>query len=68
MFQLLDIDDGFLSLMDDGGDTKDDCKLPDNDVGKEIMAKFKKEEQCLVTILYAMNEEQAVGVKNLNEK
>merc|ERR1712189_118827 len=41
-YQLLDIDDGFLSLMDDNGDTKDDCKLPDNDVGKEIMAKFKK--------------------------
>eukprot|EP00794_Sanderia_malayensis_P015210 gene15210-16781_t len=67
-FQLLDIDDGFLSMMDDGGDTKDDCKLPDSDVGKEIKQRFDNGEQVLVTILYAMGEEAAVGVKQMSDK
>ncbi|EGP81991.1 uncharacterized protein MYCGRDRAFT_97962 [Zymoseptoria tritici IPO323] len=30
----LDIDDGFISLMNDDGDTKDDVKVSDDEVGK----------------------------------
>merc|ERR1712073_16191 len=30
-FQLLDIEDGFLSLMDDTGNTRDDLKVPEGD-------------------------------------
>ena len=47
--------------MDDNGETKDDVKLPDNDTGKEIMAKM--DDGVLVTILTAMGEEAAVGYK-----
>jgi len=36
----LDIDDDFLSLMSEGGDTKDDVKLPDGEVGQKIRALF----------------------------
>ncbi len=57
-----------MSLMDDSGETKDDVKCPDNDTGKEIRMKFEKEEQCLVTILFAMGEEAAVGVKPMSDK
>ena len=32
-FALLDIDDGFLSLMTPEGSTKDDVKLPDGELG-----------------------------------
>lgn len=42
----LDIsDDGFLSLMSDDGDTKDDVKLPDGDVGEKIEKLFRTEEK-----------------------
>jgi translation initiation factor 5A len=34
--QLVDIDDNFLSLMDDGGETRDDVKVPEGDLGKEV--------------------------------
>ena len=35
--QLLDVsDDGYLSLMDDGGNTRDDLKNPDGELGDEI--------------------------------
>merc|ERR1712242_599602 len=36
-FQLLDIEDGFLSLMDDTGTTRDDLKVPEGDLSNEIV-------------------------------
>jgi hypothetical protein len=42
----LDItDDGFLSLMNDNGDTKDDVKVPDGEVGDKINKLFKEDEK-----------------------
>lgn len=42
----LDIqDDGFLSLMDDNGSTKDDVKLPEGDVGDRINKLFREDEK-----------------------
>lgn len=46
-FQLDISDDGFLSLMDETGDTKDDVKLPDNEVGERISRMFREEEKDL---------------------
>ncbi|EGP84080.1 unnamed protein product [Zymoseptoria tritici ST99CH_1A5] len=64
-FQLLDItDDGFLSLMNDNGDTKDDVKVPDGEVGDKINKLFKEEEKDTnVIILTAMGEEAAIDAK-----
>lgn len=42
----LDIsDDGFLSLMDDNGDTKDDVRVPEGEVGDKINKLFKVDEK-----------------------
>lgn len=42
----LDIsDDDYLSLMTDDGDTKDDVKVPDGEVGEKIIRLFKTEEK-----------------------
>lgn len=42
----LDItDDGFLSLMTDSGDTKDDVKVPEGEVGEKINKLFKEDEK-----------------------
>ncbi|KAL1997272.1 hypothetical protein VTN49DRAFT_7304 [Thermomyces lanuginosus] len=64
-YQLLDVtDDGFLSLMDDSGNTKDDVKLPEGEVGERITKMFKEEEKDVnVTVMSAMGEEVAVDVK-----
>jgi len=68
-YQIIDIDeeDGFLSLMDDTGETKDDLKLPKDDVGTEILKKYQDGENFLVTVLMACDEEKAVGTKVLTE-
>jgi len=65
-FQFLDIDDdGFVSMMDDSGESKEDLKLPDDDVGKEIMDRHTKGESFSVTVLEAVGEEKIVGTKTL---
>ncbi|KAG7194680.1 Eukaryotic translation initiation factor 5A [Scheffersomyces spartinae] len=62
-YQLLDIDDGYLSLMTQDGDTKDDVKLPEGELGEKIQADFDEGKDLLVTILTAMGEEAAVSQK-----
>lgn len=62
-YQLLDIADGFLSLMDSDGGAKDDCKIPETDLGKEIQSAFDDGKDLMVTIITAMDEEQAISWK-----
>jgi translation initiation factor 5A len=48
-FQLLDVsDDGFLSLMDDAGVTRDDLKVPDGEIGLEIRSSIEEGKDILV--------------------
>nr|XP_046268844.1 eukaryotic translation initiation factor 5A-2 [Scatophagus argus] len=62
-YQLCDISDGFLTLMDDGGETREDLKLPTGDLGKEIQAKFDNSDTFMVSVLKALDEENVIGIK-----
>jgi translation initiation factor 5A len=59
----VNVDDGFLNLMDNDGNSKDDVKVPEGDIGKEIAAGFDDGKDLLVTIISAMGEEQAISYK-----
>jgi len=68
-FQLVDISpDNFLSLMDDGGDVREDIKIPEGDLGEEIRGKFDDGLDVVCTVLCAMGEEQVIGTKTLVTK
>lgn len=57
-------EDGFLSLMDnDNGTTRDNLKLPENELGEQIQESLEKGTEGDVTVLSAMNEEQVVDFK-----
>jgi len=64
-YQLIDIDDGFLNLMNNEGTPKDDVKLPENEVGERIEAEFndvKNSDKIIyVSITKAMGEEAALS-------
>ncbi|XP_049617870.1 eukaryotic translation initiation factor 5A-1 [Syngnathus scovelli] len=64
-YQLIGIQDGYLSLLLDSGEVREDLKIPDGDLGKEIESRNEAGEQILVTILSAMDEEAAIGIKAL---
>ena len=63
-YALIDIDDDFVSLMDDSGETRDDLKMPDD---PELSSKIKKDfddgKELVVTVQKAMNEEQIMSYK-----
>ena len=59
----MDIDDGFLHLLLPDGSTKEDVKLNEDDLGKQIKANFEDGKELMVTIVAAMGEEAAVSFK-----
>ncbi|KAJ1649313.1 translation initiation factor eIF5A [Coemansia sp. RSA 2681] len=62
-YTLIDITGGFLSLMDDAGEMKEDVKIPEGELGTKISAEFEEGKELLVTILKAMGEEAAISHK-----
>lgn len=62
-FQLLDIDDGFLSLMNNDGDMKEDVKAPEGELGDKLQNDFDEGKELLVTIVAAMGEEACISYK-----
>lgn len=49
LLQLIGIQDGYLSLLDDSGDVREDLKIPEGDLGKEIESKHEAGEEILVS-------------------
>ena len=49
--------------MTQDGTAKDDVKLPDSELGKQIQTDFDDGKDLLVTIVSAMGEEQAISFK-----
>lgn len=39
-----------MSLMSDNGDIREDLRVPDNDIGKEIEAKFDAGDEFMVSV------------------
>ena len=64
-YTLMDIsDDGFVTLMDENGETREDLTLPDypDNYANELKKEFQ-EKQLLVTVLKACGKEQIVSHK-----
>ncbi|KAJ1928192.1 translation initiation factor eIF5A [Tieghemiomyces parasiticus] len=63
-YSLIDIDNGFLALMDGDGLPKDDIKLPENELGDAIKKEFEAGKDIAITVLTAMGEEAAISWKD----
>jgi len=64
-YQMCDIsDDGFLSLMNDAGDIRDDLKVPDGELGQKLRADYEGGNDILCTVLKACGEECVIAIKN----
>ena len=60
-YQLVDIVDGYASLMNDDGELKNDLQVPEGEVGAEMSKKCG--DGLMVTVLSACGEERIVGTK-----
>ncbi|KAL4220819.1 Eukaryotic translation initiation factor 5A-1 [Mactra antiquata] len=66
-YQLLNVDqDGFCQLMLDNGETREDLKLPDSELGDDIRKQFDSDKDLLVTVLKAMDSECIISSKVAN--
>lgn len=53
-YQLTDIsDDGYLTLMNDGGDLREDLKLPEGDLGVQLRSEFDNGKELLVSFHFS---------------
>ncbi|XP_077347753.1 eukaryotic translation initiation factor 5A-1-like [Lithobates pipiens] len=50
-YQLIGITEGYLSLLCDNGDVRDDLKLPDGDLGKEIEGRYEAGDEIMISVL-----------------
>ena len=65
-YTLMDItDEKFVSLMDEGGDIREDLKLTEDDEGRKIQEMFDNGITVGVVVLKAMGQEKIVGSKEL---
>ena len=62
-YQLLDIDDGYLSLMNNDGDMKEDVRAPEGELGDKLQAEFDEGKELIVTVITAMGEEACISYK-----
>jgi len=62
-YTLVNIDEGFLNLMTSDGTAKDDVKVPEGDLGKQIESEFEEGKELIITVVSAMGEEMALGSK-----
>jgi len=64
-YQLMDIsDDGFLTLMGDGGELREDLKLPEGELGGQLKNEYDGGREILCTVLKACGEECVIAIKN----
>jgi translation initiation factor 5A len=67
-YTLVNIDDGFLNLMDSDANPKDDVKVPEGELGKQIEEGFEAGKDLLITIVASMGEEAAISWKEDSAK
>lgn len=69
-YNLIDLtDEGYLMLMDDSGDIREDLHCKDNDeLFSEIKKKLENGEEMMISVLSALGREQAMAIKPIASK
>ncbi|KAG2639452.1 hypothetical protein PVAP13_2KG011600 [Panicum virgatum] len=69
-YQLIDIsEDGYVSLLMESGNTKDDLKLPtDENLQAQIKSGYDDGNDIILTVMSAMGEEQICALKEIGGK
>jgi len=63
-YQMVSIDDdGFVSLMDESGNVREDLKVPEGDLGQTIRDAYDKGVDAMCTVLSACGEEAIIAMK-----
>lgn len=61
--QLVDISDGYMTLLNNEGELREDLQVPKGTLGQKMEAKLEREEEVYVVVMQAMGEEATVGIR-----
>jgi len=62
-YQLTDIDEDFLVLMNDSGDLREDLKIPEGELGVQLKSEYDNGKELLSTVLKSCGEECVIAIK-----
>lgn len=62
-YTLASINDGFLQLLDESGTTREDLRVPENEVGQAIAEAFASDKHLIISCLAACGEEMVMEFK-----
>ncbi|KAL9710589.1 translation initiation factor eIF5A [Leucoagaricus gongylophorus] len=62
-YPLVDISGDFMTLMTPDGNTKEDTRLPEGELGSQIQSEFESGKELLITCVSAVGMEQAISFK-----
>eukprot|EP01007_Sphenomonas_quadrangularis_P003883 NODE_865_length_1124_cov_712.561860_g705_i0.p1 GENE.NODE_865_length_1124_cov_712.561860_g705_i0~~NODE_865_length_1124_cov_712.561860_g705_i0.p1 ORF type:complete len:156 (-),score=69.52 NODE_865_length_1124_cov_712.561860_g705_i0:571-1038(-) len=62
-YQVTDVHDGYVNLLDDDGVEKNDLKIPTGDVGEQMVKQFEAGTDLVVTVISSMGEQMIMQVK-----
>eukprot|EP01028_Stygiella_incarcerata_P007414 TRINITY_DN30778_c0_g1_i1.p1 TRINITY_DN30778_c0_g1~~TRINITY_DN30778_c0_g1_i1.p1 ORF type:complete len:155 (+),score=30.47 TRINITY_DN30778_c0_g1_i1:487-951(+) len=65
-YDVVDISDGFFSLLGDDAVIKSDVRVPDGSIGNDIQKLHQEEKTISVTVLQAMGIEKVVSFKSVS--
>ena len=63
-YQLTDIDDEYLVLMNDNGDLREDLKIPEGDLGTQLRSEYDGGKELLVSNLTTINNQFNLSIVN----
>ena len=68
-YQMIGHEDGFAHLMHDStSEIREDIKIPDDEIGAEVVQRYDDGDTFIVTVVEACGEEKIVGTKVLVPK
>jgi len=66
-YQLNNIDNGYLALMDDDAEVREDMAVPDNELGEGIQEAFDAGHDLILTMISAMGEDKVIAMEHDKE-
>lgn len=62
-YQVINMTSSFLELMDQAGRLREDIRCPQGNLGKEIVERWNREEDIVVTVLQGMGRSVPISVR-----
>ena len=61
---MLDVSEGYVSVLNDEGQVREDLIIPAGDLGQEMRKRFEEGQDLVLCVITAMDTEALIGIKS----